>query len=44
MIPPPEYSVTVCLPGYGRFSGGTYDIYTDMLVRYPNYEVKFEKR
>ena len=45
------------MPGYGRFSGGTYDIYrtfkderkardyyTDMLLRYPNYEVKFEKR
>ena len=25
MIPPHEFSVIVCLPGYGRFSGGTYD-------------------
>lgn len=57
MIPPPEFSVTVCLPGYGRFTGGTYDFgrtfkderkardyYTDMLLRYPNREVKFETR
>lgn len=22
-----EFSVTVCLPGRGRFNGGTYDIY-----------------
>ena len=55
--PPHEFSVTVYMPGYGRFSGGTYDIYrtfrdeskardyyTDMLLRYPNYEVKFEKK
>ena len=48
--------VTVARPGFGRFTGGTYDdcvrfkderkardYYTDMLLRYPKYEVKFEK-
>ena len=54
---PQEFSVTVSLPGYGRFTGGTYDIYrtfkderkardyyTDMLLRYPNREVTFNKK
>lgn len=55
--PHKEFIVTVSRPGFGRFTGGTYDFgrtfrdehkardyYTDMLLRYPNYEVKFEKR
>lgn len=52
-----RYVVTVSRPGFGRFTGGTYDTrrsfydeskardyYTDMLVRYPDYEVTIEKR
>ena len=44
------------MPGYGRYTGGTYDkgakfrdekkardYYTDMLLRYPDYEVTIEK-
>lgn len=54
--PPHEFSVTVSMPGFGKFAGGTYgvgrtfknerkarDYYTDMLVKYPKYEVKLEK-
>lgn len=49
--------VTVSRPGFGAYTGGTFDqvykfrdeakardYYTDMLLRYPNYEVTFNKK
>ena len=52
-----NYLVTVSRPGFGAYTGGTFDqvykfrneakardYYTDMLLRYPKYKVKFEKR
>lgn len=49
--------VTVSRPGFGAYTGGTFDqvykfrdeakardYYTDMLLRYPNYEVTIEKK